>query len=252
MRYYVTADTHGFYTLFLQSLREAGYYEDTEEKKIVLCGDLMDRGGEEKEMQDLVLRMLERDEIILVRGNHEDLFCQLVTEDEGMPLRAHIHNGTYQTALTLTGYDVSSAVRRNAAFAAAGRQTPLYQTIIPAMRDFYETEHFVFVHGWIPCRRNGDRYKPSRGAWRDSPAEEWEAARWYNGMDAADCGVTEPGKTIVCGHWHCSYGHWKFDQLGSEFGEDAVFDPYIAPGIIALDACTAHSGQVNMIVVEDD
>jgi len=33
---------------------------------------------------------------------------------------------------------------------------------------------------------------------------------------------------------------------------DADFSPYSAPGIIALDACTARSGIVNCIVVEDD
>ena len=59
------------------------------------------------------------------------------------------------------------------------------------------------------------------------------------------------GKTIVCGHWHCSYGHSEYEGIGSEFGPDADFSPYYAPGIIALDACTAHSGRVNVVVLED-
>ena len=45
--------------------------------------------------------------------------------------------------------------------------------------------------------------------------------------------------------------HSKFGGKGTEFGKDADFSPYIAPGIIALDACTAYSGIVNCIVVED-
>ena len=69
-------------------------------------------------------------------------------------------------------------------------------------------------------------------------------------MDAVQT-VTEAGKTIVCGHWHTSYGHSKFEGKGTEFGKDADFSPYIAPGIIALDACTARSGIVNYIVIED-
>ena len=64
--------------------------------------------------------------------------------------------------------------------------------------------------------------------------------------------VTEAGKTIVSGHWHTSYGHSKFEGKGTEFGRDADFSPYVAPGIIALDACTAYSGIVNCIIVEDD
>ena len=58
-------------------------------------------------------------------------------------------------------------------------------------------------------------------------------------------------KTIVCGHWHTSYGHCKYEGKGSEFGRDADFSPYYAPGIIALDACTARSGQVNVITLDD-
>ena len=43
----------------------------------------------------------------------------------------------------------------------------------------------------------------------------------------------------------------NFEGRGSEFGEDADFTPYYGNGIIALDACTARSKMVNVIVVED-
>ena len=43
MKYYVTADIHGFLTLFQGALKESGYYEDNGEKKIIICGDLFDR-----------------------------------------------------------------------------------------------------------------------------------------------------------------------------------------------------------------
>ena len=55
----------------------------------------------------------------------------------------------------------------------------------------------------------------------------------------------------MCGHWHASYGHSKFEGKGSEFKEDADFTPYQASGIIAIDACTAHSGFVNVLVLDD-
>ena len=86
--------------------------------------------------------------------------------------------------------------------------------------------------------------------WRETGPEGWRYARWYNGMDAAQSCMEE--KTILCGHWHCSYGHSKYEGKGSEFGPDADFSPYYGPGVIALDACTAHSGKVNVIVIEDD
>lgn len=75
---------------------------------------------------------------------------------------------------------------------------------------------------------------------------EWE---WFNGMDAAQ--TADENKTIVCGHWHTSYGHSKYEHKGTEFGEDADFSPYYGPGFIAIDACTAFSGKVNCLVIED-
>ena len=35
-----------------------------------------------------------------------------------------------------------------------GRQflnDPYIQKLIPSMVDYYETEHYIFVHGWISC-----------------------------------------------------------------------------------------------------
>ena len=86
--------------------------------------------------------------------------------------------------------------------------------------------------------------------WRETEENFWRASRWINGM-AASASVYEDGKTIVCGHWHASYGHAVLEKLGSEFGADADFHPYYGNGIIALDACTAASGFVNCIVIED-
>ena len=251
MRYYVTADIHGFFTPFRHALEKAGYFGDDGEKKLIICGDLFDRGLETEKTQGFVLDLLRKNQVILIRGNHEDLFCDLVTTDRGLPYSHHVHNGTYQTALDLTGYDTAMSGIRHFDFAQVARKSPYYTEIIPAMLDYYETEHYIFVHGWIPCSPRGFHQYDMFEDWRDSDSQAWASARWYNGMDAAAAGVTVEGKTIVCGHWHSSYGHSRFEKKCSEFGDDADFSPYCASGIIALDACTAHSHKVNVIVLED-
>ena len=65
-------------------------------------------------------------------------------------------------------------------------------------------------------------------------------------------GVKEPGKTVVCGHWHCSYGHSCVNGKGTEYGHGAIRDPFYAEGIIGLDATTVSSNKVNCIVIEDE
>ena len=251
MKYYVVADVHGFYSILHKALDDAGFFAETQPHMLLVLGDLFDRGTEAKQLQDFILELMENNSVILVRGNHEDLYEELVTKDEGRAFSHHRHNGTYDTGLQLTGIDMAIARFDHTAFANAGRRTPYYKTIIPAMRDWFETDHYVFVHGWIPCYiRLGHSYE-FREDWRDANPNEWEQARWYNGIEAAAQGCTEE-KTVVCGHWHTSYGHSRFEHKGSEFDMDADFSPYIAPGIIALDACTIHSRKINVYVIEDE
>ena len=105
MRYYVTTDIHGFYTPLIAALTKAGFFADSAPHKLVILGDLFDRGKEALELQTFLSELLDQDKVILIRGNHEDLFEELVTIDTGLPYRHHVDNGTYDTALQLTGFD---------------------------------------------------------------------------------------------------------------------------------------------------
>lgn len=259
MKYYVVADVHGFYSLLRRTLEEKGFFTDEEPRKLILLGDLFDRGGEAKEMQDFVLELMERDEVILVRGNHEDCITELADNFlsylYGGDLR-HTHhyvNGTIDTAEQLTGFDLNAMRETPYFFVSELKSTPYFRKIIPVMKDYFETEKYIFTHGWIPCARTGayERYSYSPiDNWRNAGRGAWEEARWYNGMDAARSVTAD--KTVVCGHRTASYGHCMYERKGSEFGEDADFSPYYADGIIAIDACTAVSGKMNCIVIEDE
>ena len=46
MKYYITADIHGFYTEFHKALDKAGYFTDPKPHKLIIHGDLLDRGQE--------------------------------------------------------------------------------------------------------------------------------------------------------------------------------------------------------------
>ena len=73
MRYYVVADVHGFYNEMVEALTEQGYFTDTQPHKLIICGDLFDRGTQSKVVEEFVLKLLEKNEVNLIRGNHEDL-----------------------------------------------------------------------------------------------------------------------------------------------------------------------------------
>ena len=256
MRYFVTADPHGFFTIMHDALIAQGFDEGNPNHKLIICGDLMDRGKEARKMQAYILSLLEKDRVILIRGNHEDLMLDMIEDMKvGDPFSLlyshHASNKTLDTALQLTGAkknelfdDITSVARSTAA-------TPFVCKIIPKMLNFYETEHYVFVHGWVPCGVD-----PQEGYFvkdlKSATDAEWAEARWENGMLlAVECGAIIPNKTIVCGHWHTSFGHKLVGKIKSEFGDDEDFSPFYANGIIALDAYTSHSKQVNCIIIDD-
>jgi len=188
------------------------------------------------------------DKIILIRGNHEDLMQDMINRNYNTS--GDLYNGTADTIVDLypqwlvTEFDLKKIAK----------ETGL-QKVLDLCVDYFETEHYIFVHGWIPCFTEGFRpyvkYKFNPD-WRNAEVHEWRSARWFNGMElACKHRITEANKTIVCGHWHTSYGHSFIDRSCSEWGKDADFSPFSAEGILAIDASTPNSLTVNCVVIED-
>lgn len=230
MKIFAVSDVHGFTSILRRNLSGVGFEINNPNHLLVLCGDLFDRGTEAKDMLKFINEI---DNKIMVKGNHEDLMQDMIIRE--YPLFHDIQNRTYDTATQLAWDSSLGDVNYTKLYG-------IFDNLCSQMVDFYETKRYVFVHGWIPVTSE-------EKDWRHSSL--WKKSRWLNGMEMQMKGKTLPDKTIVCGHWHCSWGNAvKFNV--SEFDDDAIWDPYTAPGIIALDRCTAYTKEMNIIVLEDD
>ena len=223
MKYYDIADPHGFYDILMQTLNESGFFTDPDPCKLIVCGDLLDRGDQPDEMQRLMAGLLKQDRLIFIRGNHEDLMERLLTDLEtgyGMDWiecgeSYHVKNGTWLTALQLSGMSHREGICRPEMLIQRVKRSLYYSMLMPAALNYFETEHYVFTHGYIPCRSTvgNTQYRGYKSFyfnpdWREASSEDWENARWYNGMEFAYYKELHiPDKTVVCGHFHCSYGH---------------------------------------------
>ncbi len=251
MKYYVVADPHGFYTYLREALESEGYFQDNGAKKLVVLGDVLDRGSEALEMVAFLLEEIEKGNCILVRGNHEDLLLNLLNNwhTKSYEKEHHIYNGTVDTVLQLTHHTWEDLGTQPDMVCRDLMKTPFVQEVIPQMVDYFETPQFVFVHGWVPCMVDTlltgyERYTPLDD-WRHADAEFWRGARRINGMAAVKQGGEIPGKTVVCGHFHTAWGHEVY------YGKKEVYLPLRDDGILALDACTVCSRRVNCVVLED-
>lgn len=238
---FVVSDIHSFYTPLKKALDEKGFDPTNENHWLVVCGDCFDRGDESVEVLHFLMS-LERK--ILVKGNHDILL------DECCMREFHYsydkHNGTVKTIWQLGHSLEFDECCRN-----TWNRLARYRELLV---NYFETQNYIFVHSWIPTAKIG-KYNPIHSwkeDWRKATEKEWEGAMWGNPFKQWQEGLNQTEKTIVFGHWHCSAGHKMLGWCENEFGEDAIWEPCYAEGIIGIDRCTAHTGEVNVLVLEDE
>ena len=233
MTYFIVADVHGFATILQNSLKKAGFDKDNPNHTFISLGDLLDRGPDPMGCIRFVFS-IPQERRILIRGNHEELIQAAI--NRGECLYHDYHNGTADTVAQLN-YEFSNMA--------------LWNLYYDETRDFHEIGPNIFVHGWIPTGESDWKF-----TWREG---DWSAAAWANGMAKWRDGFSLPDKTIFCGHWHTSWGHHYIDNTSPEWPnprstnpdhQHADFSPFVHPGIVALDACTALSHKINVYTLE--
>lgn len=162
MKYFVCADIHGFYDEWIKALKEKEFNINNPEHKIIICGDFFDRGRQPKEIINFILS--HKDKFILIRGNHEDLMEEMI--ERNSTNIADISNGTVQTIKDLCSeWDISEFNLKKIA-----KETRL-QEVLDLCIDYFETDKYIFVHGWIPIIENCYEYDSD---WRNARKERWE------------------------------------------------------------------------------
>jgi serine/threonine protein phosphatase 1 len=245
---FVCSDLHSAYTPWIKTLHEAGFDENNDDHLIVVCGDLFDRMDETKEVYEFALDMIKKDKLIYVMGNHELLMQSML--DRGFALWHDKHNGTTKTYYQLLdAYADKMDVEKGPNEIVRELLQPLYDNMV----NYFETKHYVFCHGFLPVVEQPDGSHKINRHWRRASRKNYENATWLNGMDMVHKGLYLKDKVIVVGHFHSSYGHSLYEDKGSEFGEDADFSPYYYEDkLIAIDSCVAHTGKINVLVLEDE
>lgn len=266
-KYYIVTDIHSFYDKMLSALESCGFDTNNRDHIFVSLGDLLDRGPDPIKCLEFV-NNLPKDRKILIRGNHEDLIEELIERKE---FWYHDDwNGTTETCYRIFGDGFGFATDEEI-LDVVHQYEPL-NVYLKSCIDYYELGNNIFVHGWLPVHsyaiENGSILSYKEDISDDWKEGDWKKARWYNGMDKWWKGVTLPGKTVYCGHYHCSWGNSNIHNDGKEFIKKIEtmyidpntgklephvnWEPFKDEGIVAMDACTAVSGKVNCEVIEID
>lgn len=231
---FVVSDIHGHYTLLKAALDKAGFDKDNPGHLLICCGDYFDRGDENMEVLKFFERLKHK---VLLRGNHEDMLQNLL--QTGKLQRHHYINGTISTLRNIFGKYSIDTENDNIDFSGKTSITKRLCEFIEETVDYYETEKYVFVHGWMPENALTPEARKKAGQ------EAWEKARWvrwneqYVGLRPLE------DKILVCGH----VPTWYANALDPSRGKNC-FDIFHGNGIIAIDAGTADTKQVNVLVLD--
>lgn len=250
MKYFVTSDVHSFYSILISSLEGAGFEIDNPSHILVIAGDLFDRGEESAECLQFVKTLAAQNRFIYIRGNHEDLLFDCVRDIERKIYIGyhHISNGTISTISHLTGISEFDLIYETTHYSSKIREKlqEVLQFIEETSVDYYELGDYIIVHGWLPTI--SDKVDPN---WKTG---DWDEARWKNGMEEWSKNYTLPEKTVVCGHWHTSWGWSHLRRQYKEWNPKSktCFKPFIDNGIVALDACVAYTSKLNVVVIDQD
>ena len=230
---FVVSDIHGHYTILREAPDRAGFDRNDPNHLLICCGDYFDRGTENME----VLRFFERlPHKVLLRGNHEDMLLKLLQTGKLQP--HHYINGTITTLRNIFGKYFADPVDDTIDFSGKTRITDRFCAFIEETVDYYETQNHVFVHGWLPEHGKTPQERQKAGS------EAWAKARWVRWDRCYDGQRPLTDKTLICGH----VPTFLFNAQDPEQELGGIF---YGNGIIAIDAGTADTKKINVLVLEE-
>ena len=254
MKYFCVSDVHSYYEQLMEALNNNGFDINNDEHVLCVLGDMFDRGPSSVELFKFAQQLSSANRLIYIRGNHEDLLfdaAQQIFEGK-IPSSFHFSNGTIDTIAqfcNMTKYDFMMHISLLSSKYVESTMKPILDWINNTAVNYAEIGDYVLVHGWVPCYEGLDDF-------RDADFFDWDRARWDNGMEMwkySKCRVN--GKTVMCGHWHCSWGWSHIKQERPEFPQKnqkdwlKSFEPFIDDGIAAIDGCVAYTGKINVLVL---
>lgn len=247
MRYFITSDIHGFYSILRKELKKNGFDFKDPNDKLVIVGDAFDRGEEAKQLLNFLIKLKKLDKLIYIKGNHEscmEFLLHQLKQKEDISLY-HISNKTLFTLCQICDLNAISVISGDYNYQEIEKKMSKYLSLTKDLPYYYQIDNYILTHGYIP------EDVTTMTSLKRASKKAWENAMWRNGIACAYFGQHIKNKIIVVGHFHTSFGHYNYHKIGSgEFEKDSEFGIYKDKQIIALDACTTYTKKLNMLVIE--
>ena len=236
MKYFITSDIHSYFNVLEKELKKQGF--DKNKDTLITLGDNFDRGKESWKIYRFLSKL---PNVILVRGNHEDLLEELI--NRGYPLDHDFHNGTTRTISDIAKHYNKIKDLYIYELIHVFKDTSFYNWFRnAAWVDKIDFNNLILTHATCP----NDKFL------------SWEDARWenpyYNRVK---------DKILISGHWFAWKGRdYKNNTitlyveleglLDTEEGRLEIARPFIDKDLIMIDACTPLTQKCNILIYDDE
>ncbi len=260
---FAISDIHNNYNAMRKGLESAGYDETNPFHLLVVLGDMFDRKpGDAVAIYEYLKRLTDEGKAIVIRGNHESML-QSYLDGSSISSFNYIHNGTDETMADFwhrtAPFESWCALEGNCPLTGEtfakwlkivqkdiNKEYPELLPWIKSLPYYYETENYIFTHGAIDTKVE-DWHNPH--CFRYSYAD-WDALTWDDGSFFGSK-INNTDKTIVIGHFGTDHLRNKYG-LKNDNKEDFSILKRNDGKVIAIDATTAYSKKVNVLVIESE
>lgn len=261
---FAISDIHGYYEALIEGLERAGFDENNPNHLLISVGDAFDRGPDALRVYKFLKGLSDQNKAVVLKGNHTLFFTEYLDGTSLSPFN-YFNNGTNETLadfLYCTApfeswcmIDKDINVPTNADFAqwlseareAINKEFPELLEWLKARPYYYETEHYIFTHGSIDTKAE-DWHKPHCEKYR---YHDWDALMWDDGSFFGKP-ILNTNKTVVIGHFGTRHLRTMYGIPSNSYKEGFDILTRYDGKVIALDATTAVSGRINVLVIEEE
>ena len=253
MKYFVVSDIHSFYTELKYALDRAGFDKTNKDHTLIVIGDVFDRGNETLEVYKF-LSSIPKKRCILIKGNHEFLFRDLLNKD--YPESHDFSNHTVDTFCQIAHRDIGDLHCGDVSWKEITdyvKSSKIWAWLKSKQWvNYFEVGPYIFTHSFIPVQIK-EQYKQALWIygpynlsgkafnywedWRNAEDYVWEDATWGDPIDYYKAGLfdeeSKKGKILVVGHWHTSDFFKRLANIKSY--DQPIHEIYRSKDFIGMD-----------------
>lgn len=147
MKYFVMSDIHGHYKEMMKALKETDFDMNNPHHKLIINGDMFDRGNQSKEVFEFLYPLNQTEKAIILKGNHELFLEEFLNGDKKSVEFNCTYNGFKKTLLSfIPDYDNISFVE---AYKKLDKQYPYLKEWLFNLPFYFETKKYVITHAGL-------------------------------------------------------------------------------------------------------